>query len=71
MYASPQARDDSIAETAKLATADLLEDTRAASQRFIQAVDALPSQAWQAEVVTAQGRTVPASEVLWMRAREV
>ena len=26
---------------------------------------------WAAEVVTAQGRTVPASETTWMRAREV
>ena len=34
-------------------------------------MDALPSEQWEAEVVTAQGRTVPASETPWMRAREV
>lgn len=33
-------------------------------------MDALPAQAWSAEVVTAQGRTVQASETPWMRARE-
>ena len=27
--------------------------------------------AWSVEVKTAQGRTVPASETLWMRTREV
>ena len=31
----------------------------------------LPPAAWNAEVRTAQGRTVPASETAWMRAREV
>ena len=71
MYASPQARDEGIAETAELPAVALLEDCRASSRRFVQAVEALPAAAWQAEVVTAQGRTVPASEVLWMRAREV
>ena len=31
----------------------------------------LTDEQWEAEVVTAQGRTVPASETPWMRAREV
>lgn len=31
----------------------------------------LPENAWQREVVTAQGRTVPATETVWMRTREV
>jgi maleylpyruvate isomerase len=31
----------------------------------------LPPEAWDAEVVTAQGRTVPAKETVWMRTREV
>jgi len=30
----------------------------------------LPSGAWKAQVLTAQGREVPASETLWMRSRE-
>jgi maleylpyruvate isomerase len=32
---------------------------------------ALSDDAWQREVVTAQGRTVPATEIPWMRTREV
>jgi maleylpyruvate isomerase len=31
----------------------------------------LPESAWHAEVRTAQGRLVPASETAWMHAREV
>ena len=31
----------------------------------------LPPAAWQTQVRTAQGRTVPASETAWMRSREV
>jgi maleylpyruvate isomerase len=31
----------------------------------------MPQPAWAAEVRTAQGRVVPASEVPWMRCREV
>ncbi|HET7140177.1 MAG TPA: maleylpyruvate isomerase family mycothiol-dependent enzyme, partial [Arthrobacter sp.] len=31
----------------------------------------LPEQAWHHQVRTAQGRTVPASETVWMRTREV
>lgn len=30
-----------------------------------------PESAWDASVLTAQGRTVPMSETLWMRTREV
>ncbi len=30
-----------------------------------------PDTAWAHEVKTAQGRTVPMSETLWMRSREV
>jgi len=36
-----------------------------------RALDGLSDQAWVAPVVTAQGRTVPATEIPWMRAREV
>jgi maleylpyruvate isomerase len=33
--------------------------------------DRLTDEQWAAEVVTAQGRTVPATEIPWLRAREV
>jgi maleylpyruvate isomerase len=71
MYSSTDARDAAIAETAQLPAADLVADCRAAGQRLAAAVRGLSEQAWSAEVRTAQGRTVPASEVPWMRCREV
>lgn len=71
MYASPEARDAAIAQTAGLPDAELLADCRAAGQRLAAAVRELPEPAWAAQVRTAQGRTVPASEVPWMRCREV
>ena len=71
MYASPEARDAAIAQTAGQPDAELLADCRAAAQRLAAAVRELPEPAWAAEVRTAQGRIVPASEVPWMRCREV
>ena len=71
MYASAQEREEGITRTTQLPAHELLQDCRAAAERFVAAVDALPVEAWNAEVVTAQGRTVPAAEVPWMRSREV
>jgi maleylpyruvate isomerase len=71
MYTSAEARDQGISETAALPGPDLTADCAAVAQRLAGAVRALPGQAWNAEVRTAQGRTVPASEVLWVRCREV
>jgi maleylpyruvate isomerase len=34
-------------------------------------LDALDPQAWNADVITAQGRQVRATEIPWMRSREV
>ena len=41
------------------------------AQQLDDAMDALTEEQWTTEVVTAQGRTVPATETAWMRAREV
>lgn len=71
MYACAEARDAAIAETAKLPAPELVADCRAAAERLTAAVGSLPSSAWASQVRTAQGRTVPASEVPWMRCREV
>src|ERR1700685_2979534 len=59
MYSSPWQGDAHIPAGAKL------------SHRTPAAWCAPPADAWQSEVVTAQGRTVPASETPWMRSREV
>jgi maleylpyruvate isomerase len=68
MYASAEQRSAEIELGA--ARGDLRERVRDSAQRLDAAVRAMPDAAWQSEVVTAQGRTVPAREVLWMRARE-
>lgn len=71
MYASPEARDADIARRAELPPAELEAEVVDAARRLADAVAAMPEQAWDAPVRTAQGRTVPASAVLGMRAREV
>ncbi|MDT4976800.1 MAG: maleylpyruvate isomerase [Pseudonocardiales bacterium] len=53
---SPQRLRDFVHETAVALEADL---------------DGLPADRWTAEVRTAQGRAVPATEIVWMRVREV
>ena len=71
MYSSPEARDAGIAETAALPPARLRGELLAATGRLAEAVHGLPDEAWTAQVRTAQGRMVPATEVPWMRCREV
>jgi maleylpyruvate isomerase len=71
MYASPEARDAGIAETAQLPPDQLRGEVLIATERLVEAVRGMPEQAWTAEVRSAQGRTIPASEVPWMRCREV
>lgn len=71
MYTSLQVRAADIAATVALAPAALRADLVEARAQLHEAVQAMPAEAWTAEVRTAQGRTVPASEVIWMRDREV
>jgi maleylpyruvate isomerase len=71
MYSSPQARDAVIAEMSGLSAHELSTECLSAARRLTDAVRELPERAWDHEVRTAQGRIVPASEVLWMRCREV
>jgi maleylpyruvate isomerase len=71
MYASVEAREAGIAEAAELSPAELRAEVLAATGRLAEAVHGLPEEAWSARVRTAQGREVPASEVPWMRCREV
>ena len=71
MYSSPGEREAQIAESAGQSPEDLRMDVLSATHRLATAVQELPDDAWTAEVRTAQGRTVPASEVPWMRCREV
>lgn len=68
MYASPEQRRDDIETGA--ARADLRQWVRSSAASLTAAMDRLPAEAWSADVITAQGRTVPALETPWMRARE-
>jgi maleylpyruvate isomerase len=71
MYASQEARDAGIADTAALPPAELRADYAAACDRLTTAIETLPDEAWQAEVRTRQGRAIPGTEIPWMRAKEV
>lgn len=71
MYDSPQQRADDIEAGSARSGAELRVWHEEAAAALAAAMGALSSEQWGAEVVTAQGRTVPASETPWMRAREV
>ncbi|WP_436774617.1 maleylpyruvate isomerase family mycothiol-dependent enzyme [Yinghuangia sp. YIM S09857] len=71
MYATPEERRAGI-ERGTTMTAPALNDwlTRSAATLDTD-LSALTAAQWDHEVVTAQGRVVPASEIPWLRAREV
>lgn len=71
MYASPRQRTADIESGARREAADLRAWVRASADTLAADFAALPEPAWRAMVVTAQGRTVAAFELPWMRAREV
>ncbi|MEV5986519.1 maleylpyruvate isomerase family mycothiol-dependent enzyme [Streptomyces sp. NPDC052051] len=71
MYASPQQRAEDIEKGSRLGGAELTRWFTASAARLATGMAALSEQAWRAEVVTAQGRTVPASEIPYLRGREV
>jgi maleylpyruvate isomerase len=50
--------------------ADLRDWVRSSAEDLSRSMDSMTADSWAAEVITVQGRTVPASETLWMRARE-
>ncbi|HEY8479812.1 MAG TPA: maleylpyruvate isomerase family mycothiol-dependent enzyme [Spirillospora sp.] len=71
MYASRRQRAEEIEATAALPAGELRALVHESARRLAEDVDALPEEAWRRPVVTATGRTVPAEEIPWMRAREV
>lgn len=71
MYPTPEARNAEIEYGATLSPAALRNlSAHAAVHLNVEWRDLEPG-AWDAEVRTAQGRIVPASETVWMRTREV
>jgi maleylpyruvate isomerase len=71
MYASPEDRAAGVERGTSMSPAALDSWFRDADAALIAAWSALNEAQWVANVVTAQGRTVPASDIPWLRAREV
>ncbi len=71
MYASAQERAAGIAKGPLLSAGELRTWLTDSAHKLAAGLDRLTDEQWRNEVVTAQGRTVPATEIPWLRAREV
>lgn len=71
MYADQHARNAQIAHGARMPGPQLRAFVSDAEDRLRRALDEMPVHAWAAKVRTAQGRWVGATEIPWLRAREV
>lgn len=71
MYADADQRTSEIEAGAALPADRLRALVRSSAAELADDLDALSEEAWRRQVVTAQGRTVPATEIPWMRTREV
>jgi maleylpyruvate isomerase len=71
MYASPDQRLAEIESGAQLPPTTLRQLVVESADALARDLDGLDGDAWSAQVLTAQGRTVPATEIPWMRSREV
>ncbi len=71
MYASSTQRNDDIKTGATRSAAALRTWAERSAHTLSEAWRRLTSVQWSAQVRTAQGRTVPATEIPWLRAREV
>lgn len=71
MYSSPEQRVSDIEAGATRDAASLREWVRSSAAALAADLHGLPDERWSRHVRTAQGRTVPASEIPWMRAREI
>lgn len=71
MYSSPEQRAAAIESGAGQPGDWLTVWFEESARALAEAMATMTGERWQAEVVTAQGRTVPASETAWMRSREV
>ncbi|MDH6677128.1 maleylpyruvate isomerase [Rhodococcus sp. LBL1] len=71
MYESVEQRAREIDEGATLSVGSLRNLFTHTAAQLDEKWRTLPDEAWTAQVRTAQGRMVPASETAWMRSREV
>jgi uncharacterized protein (TIGR03083 family) len=71
MYSSPGERAAGIERGSLLPRAELTAWLCRSAAALERAMTALSDAQWQTPVVSAQGRTIAAAEVPWLRAREV
>jgi len=71
MYASAEQREAGIAAGAALPAPGLRAWIASSAAALAADLDAMPAGAWEAKVITAQGLTRSASEIPWMRDREI
>ncbi|SEH02177.1 maleylpyruvate isomerase [Nonomuraea solani] len=71
MYTSQEQRNADIEEGATRPPEALKEWVGSSAARLADGLAGLTGEQWSRTVRTAQGRAVPASEVPWMRSREV
>ena len=71
MYQDERQRTDEIEASVQLPAARVRALVAQSADALSADLDALSPHAWSRLVVTAQGRTVAATEIPWMRAREV
>jgi maleylpyruvate isomerase len=70
-YASREQRDADIEAGAHRFPADIRADVVSTSDRLAKVARAMPEQAWSVRVETPHGRVIPASDLPWLRAREM
>lgn len=71
MYTSAGQRARDIEDAVTWPDSRLRSFVESTAAQLAADLDVLPQARWTAEVVTAQGRTVAATEIGWMRTREV
>ncbi|TQM57296.1 maleylpyruvate isomerase family mycothiol-dependent enzyme [Humibacillus xanthopallidus] len=71
MYSSPERRGADIEAGSRQPATQLRHWAVSSAARLADSLDALTPEQWSSQVRTAQGRTVPATEIPWMRSREV
>jgi maleylpyruvate isomerase len=71
MYPSRAERDAGIETTAALPADQLRDDFVRACANLAVQVESMPDDAWAATVRTMQGKEIPATDVPWMRAKEI
>jgi maleylpyruvate isomerase len=71
MYPSAEARNAGIEAGAARQIAGQRDDVAATARRLMETARAMRSRDWRATVRSAQGREIPASEIPWMRVREL